>query len=265
VKKVANEIGIPAKNIAAIMKIESGGKQNATSPAGAMGLMQIMPFHFSGGEDPYDPYTNIKRGAEILAKNLSSYGSWDKAAAAYFGAIDASGNITGAQDVLGTGGYKYVQMFNDALSQQPAGGGYNENYTFPVEHYAGEIEPHWGELKAKGGTDIFAPEGTPVMSMVRGTIEDAGYSDIGGNYVTLRGDDGQAYYYAHMKDRPAVGMGQTVGPGTTLGQVGATGNAVGTPPHLHIGIGSDIEEGVGAFGGLGTDFDALTFLRSLLG
>ncbi|MBI4492597.1 MAG: hypothetical protein HY690_07375 [Chloroflexi bacterium] len=55
--------------------------------------------------------TNIMRGAQILARNYQRYGSWDKAAAAYFGAIDAQGNVTGARDATGASGCDYVQKF----------------------------------------------------------------------------------------------------------------------------------------------------------
>jgi hypothetical protein len=73
--------------------------------------MQVLDQHFKPGENPFDPTTNITRGAEILADNYKRYGSWDKAAAAYFGSIDAQGNITNASDAQGTTGNSYVSKF----------------------------------------------------------------------------------------------------------------------------------------------------------
>src|SRR5215831_9912151 len=111
INQQSSRTGVPASVIAGIMDTEAGGP-NSTSPSGAAGFMQVMPQHFQPGENAYDPVTNIGRGADILADNYKRYGSWDKAAAAYFGAIDAQGNILGsAQDVRGTTGSSYVSQF----------------------------------------------------------------------------------------------------------------------------------------------------------
>jgi hypothetical protein len=77
--------------------------------------MQIMPFHFRPGEDPYDPETNVRRGAQILKDNFRRWGTWDQAAAAYFGAINGNGGITTAEDGYGTSGLLYVSLFNSNL------------------------------------------------------------------------------------------------------------------------------------------------------
>ena len=52
--------------LATVMQIESCGRPNAVSNAGARGLFQVMPFHFEAGEDMLDPNTNAKRGASFL-------------------------------------------------------------------------------------------------------------------------------------------------------------------------------------------------------
>lgn len=57
---------VPVAWINAIMWSESGGNVQAKSSAGALGLMQVMPGHFSANENPLDPTTNIRRGASIL-------------------------------------------------------------------------------------------------------------------------------------------------------------------------------------------------------
>ena len=64
------EFRVPSKEIFAIMWSESGGKQNAISKAGAMGLMQVMPFHFPAGATQaqmLDPRTNIRAGVQVMA------------------------------------------------------------------------------------------------------------------------------------------------------------------------------------------------------
>lgn len=137
-----------------------------------------------------------------------------------------------------------------------------EGYAFPVQGYQGKIELHHGSNR--GGSDIFAPRGTPVMAMRDGTVVDAGTSGVGGNNVLIQGDDNLMYYYAHMDQTPLVQTGQKVEAGQQLGAVGDSGNAKGTGPHLHIGIGPSIVNGVGPAGGTGGDFDAVGLLNQVL-
>ena len=62
-------------NLAAVvMQIESCGDPRATSRAGAMGLFQVMPFHFVADENPYHPDTNALRGLGYLKRSLEKAG-----------------------------------------------------------------------------------------------------------------------------------------------------------------------------------------------
>ncbi len=56
--------------IATLMQIESCGHPRARSRAGALGLFQVMPYHFSALEDPFDPETNAARGLGYLQRAL---------------------------------------------------------------------------------------------------------------------------------------------------------------------------------------------------
>ncbi len=56
--------------IATVIQIESCGDPTAISRSGAQGLFQVMPFHFSPGEDMLEVLTNGRRGMEYLAKGL---------------------------------------------------------------------------------------------------------------------------------------------------------------------------------------------------
>lgn len=87
------------------------------------------------------------------------------------------------------------------------------------------------------GQDIFAPRGTPVLSATRGYVYRIGENSLGGQTVSVIGAGGRVYYYAHL-DRYAPGLevGDRVNTRTVLGFVGTTGNARGTPPHLHFGV-----------------------------
>src|SRR5687767_12037001 len=86
------------------------------------------------------------------------------------------------------------------------------------------------------GVDLFAPRGTPVVAAAPGIVRRTGESDLGGNVVWLLDTRReQSLYYAHL-DRQLVSAGDIVQVGDTLGLVGNTVNARGTPPHLHFGI-----------------------------
>ncbi len=80
-------------NLAAtVMQIESCGDPRAISSAGAMGLFQVMPFHFSAIDSPYSPETNAARGLAYLAKSLQTAGGIARLAlAGYNGGIGLIG------------------------------------------------------------------------------------------------------------------------------------------------------------------------------
>lgn len=105
----------------------------------------------------------------------------------------------------------------------------------------------WGAARDGGrthqGIDIFAPKGTPVMSTTRGLVLRLGQNRLGGNVVWIFGPGGQRHYYAHLDRFGDLQPGDFVMPGDIVGYVGNTGNARGTPPHLHYGLYSS---GVGA-------------------
>ena len=68
----SQQTGIDANMIATVMQIESCGDPFAKSSAGAMGLFQVMPYHFESGEDPYKPATNARRGMGYLGQALAA-------------------------------------------------------------------------------------------------------------------------------------------------------------------------------------------------
>jgi hypothetical protein len=84
----SHRFGIPEQWVKAIMRVESAGNPLATSPAGAMGLMQIMPdtwralrARYGLGTDPYQPHDNIIGGVAYLRELLDRYGAPDFLAA----------------------------------------------------------------------------------------------------------------------------------------------------------------------------------------
>ena len=99
----------------------------------------------------------------------------------------------------------------------------------------------WGGARSNGrrheGIDIFAPRGTPIRATTRGVVLNVGPNTLGGRTVMVLGPGGQRHYYAHL-DRyvPGLERGDWVNAGDVVGYVGDSGNARGTPPHLHYGI-----------------------------
>lgn len=94
-----------------------------------------------------------------------------------------------------------------------------------------------GANRLHEGQDIFAPRGTPTYSATRGYIYNIGQNGLGGQTVSVIGAGGRVYYYAHFDSyAPGIAEGDYVTPQTVLGYVGTSGNAQGTPPHLHLGV-----------------------------
>jgi murein DD-endopeptidase MepM/ murein hydrolase activator NlpD len=87
------------------------------------------------------------------------------------------------------------------------------------------------------GDDIFAPLGAPVLACASGVVFSVGWNPIGGNRLWLRDGQGNLFYYAHLSAfTPLAVNGNKVNAGDVLGFVGNTGDARGTPYHLHFEI-----------------------------
>ena len=59
--------------VATVMQIESCGHAQAVSRSGAMGLFQVMPYHFQAGEDGFAPAVNALRGLDYLRRSLNAH------------------------------------------------------------------------------------------------------------------------------------------------------------------------------------------------
>ena len=104
-----------------------------------------------------------------------------------------------------------------------------------------EIADTWGAPRSGGrtheGQDIFAPKGTKILSATNGYVYKIGENNLGGQTVSVISSGGRIYYYAHLDEyAPNLKVGDPVTTRTVLGFVGTTGNAQGTPPHLHFGV-----------------------------
>jgi murein DD-endopeptidase MepM/ murein hydrolase activator NlpD len=98
--------------------------------------------------------------------------------------------------------------------------------------FRGNVSGNWHH-----GEDIVATHGAPLLAVADGTLFSVGWNDIGGWRLWLRDAQGNQFYYAHLSAYSSLAVeGATVKAGDVIGFVGTTGDADGTPPHLHFEI-----------------------------
>jgi soluble lytic murein transglycosylase-like protein len=91
-KHWAAQYNLDVNLAATVMQIESCGNPQARSSAGAIGLFQVMPFHFYNTDNAYDPDTNAARGLAYLRRALdAAKGNARLALAGYNGGIGVLG------------------------------------------------------------------------------------------------------------------------------------------------------------------------------
>jgi len=84
VRQAAQRYRVEHRLVMAIIASESGGNPDALSPAGAIGLMQLMPETAERlGVDPWDPEQNIDGAVRYLASQLKTFKSVDLSLVAY--------------------------------------------------------------------------------------------------------------------------------------------------------------------------------------
>src|SRR4051794_3421553 len=113
-------------------------------------------------------------------------------------------------------------------------------YVFPVLGVT-SFSDTWGAARATTawhhGVDIFAPLGSPIVAVADGVLFSVGRNPIGGQRLWLRDRQGNFFYFAHLSAfSDAAAEGARVRAGTVIGYVGNTGDAEGTPYHLHFEI-----------------------------
>jgi hypothetical protein len=104
---------------------------------------------------------------------------------------------------------------------------YSHDWWFP------RFGPGW---RLHQGTDIFAPYGTPVRAPVDGRIRITN-GGLGGLSVYVVQPDATYWYLTHLSGiADGIAEGVNVTTGQVVGFVGQSGNARGTPPHLHFEV-----------------------------
>lgn len=172
-----------------------------------------------------------RRQAEAVRGASSSSG----AAATVFAAVSSDGTTAG--NLGASGGEAGGRTGGGGAGTNPraAGDGYIDAIICPV--LGGSAYGNtWGAPRSGGrrhqGVDMLAPTGTPLQAVVSGFVEQKNNA-LGGITISLRGDNGNRYYYAHLVGYE--GLPGRVEQGQVIGYIGDSGNATGTP-HLHFEI-----------------------------
>jgi murein DD-endopeptidase MepM/ murein hydrolase activator NlpD len=126
-------------------------------------------------------------------------------------------------------------------------------YVFPVSGCTTSYGKYHHDYPA---TDIQAKKGCAFVAPISGVVDEivdkdnwSGKTNLGqdrgGLSVSIVGDDGVRYYGSHLsKIESTTVVGLRVAAGTKLGEVGNTGSAKGTKPHLHFGISWPTEKNI---------------------
>ena len=126
-------------------------------------------------------------------------------------------------------------------------------YTFPVSGCTVTYSKYHHDYPA---ADIFGKKGCAFVAPTAGVVDEVNAvdrwsgktnlgPDRGGLSISIVGDDGLRYYGSHLsKIEPNIVPGYKVATGEKLGEIGSSGSAKGTKPHLHFGISYPTEKGI---------------------
>lgn len=123
--------------IAIVMQIESCGHPKVVSFAGALGLFQVMPFHFVEDENPFDPDINAHRGLRYLARALEL----------------AQGDISLAMAGY-NGGHSIIEWSSMLWSQETKRYVYWASGIYADIKKGADESPRLGEWLAAGGSSL---------------------------------------------------------------------------------------------------------------
>jgi murein DD-endopeptidase MepM/ murein hydrolase activator NlpD len=115
-------------------------------------------------------------------------------------------------------------------------------YDFPVYGHSEFIDTYGAYRPDVSGNfhhgdDIFGELGQPLLAVANGTVFSVGWNRVGGNRLWLRDAQGNEFYYAHLSAFSTLAVnGRRVKAGEVIGFMGDTGDAEGTPTHLHFEV-----------------------------
>jgi murein DD-endopeptidase MepM/ murein hydrolase activator NlpD len=114
------------------------------------------------------------------------------------------------------------------------------HYVFPVFGQSSYIDTFGAarsDVSYHHGDDIFGQLGQPLVACADGTVFSVGWNKVGGNRLWILDAQGNQFYYAHLSAfTTAATNGAHVKAGQVVGFMGDTGDAEGTPYHLHFEV-----------------------------
>ena len=249
----------PAQSSPASEPAESAASSEELPPAETFNNVFIDPTDYSLGATPSPDtpsliFSDRSTGCQFRLQQgqtapTSACGSAAQAAAAsgsnYDAGADGSGFNLGPIGIGSNGvtvGNTTVisrEYFNERLSTLNLLRRGAEEFVFPIAMpspitslFGWRIHPISGDRRFHTGTDLGAPEGTPVVATKDGEVQVADYLGGYGLTVILHHENGSLETrYAHLS-RLLVRPGETVKQGDVVGLIGSTGNSTG--PHLHF-------------------------------
>jgi soluble lytic murein transglycosylase-like protein len=106
IERAAEEHELDALLLAAVVDVESSFRPDAISDKGALGLMQLMPYHFDDQVEPFDPQANLDLGADYLDRLSDRFdGDLALALAAYHAGPGAVAHFGGVPPFPATRAY----------------------------------------------------------------------------------------------------------------------------------------------------------------
>ncbi|MFN0092845.1 MAG: M23 family metallopeptidase [Acidimicrobiales bacterium] len=222
----------------------AGGRAAVRDPASpdgwarAAGLMQFLPSTWARWgrlapgrpagvkPSPQNAYDSVYAAAAYLCGDAGRIADLDRALATYTGSAAAVAPIK-----------RKAVEYGAKLTAPPLRPA-NVTLRCPVDAPV-SFTDDWGAPRSGGrsheGTDLFAAHGAPIVAVESGVVDKVTDDNVGNGGVSLwvRGDSGDRYYFAH-NSRNLVRLDQRVAAGERIAEVGNTGNAAATPPHLHF-------------------------------
>ena len=189
---------------------------------------------------------NLSQGQSVAANSCQTSGGANDAPA-YASVTDDEGaqfsvgpvSVGGNGVTIGNTTVISREYFNEKLRALNVMRRGTQEFVFPLAMpspitslFGWRTHPIFGDRRFHTGTDLGAPEGTPVVATQDGEVQVADYMGGYGLIVILRHAEGSLETrYAHLS-RILVRPGETVQQGEVVGLVGSTGNSTG--PHLHF-------------------------------
>ena len=166
-----------------------------------------------------------------LAEAARAAADTGQAVAAAVSAASSDGATTGNQGASGGSAGGRTGGGGGGTNPRAAGAGFVDSIICPVQGTSAYGDT-WGAPRSGGrrhqGTDMLAPTGTPLQAVIGGEVAHRS-NTLGGITISLLGDNGNRYYYAHLAGYE--GLPGRVEQGQVIGYVGDTG-----VPHLHFEI-----------------------------